>query len=378
MKKHAARLKVLYSVVICFLFMAATYMIFPPTKVTAEEASNLGAITVGKTYYIRDHGYQHYLTVPAGATNGSDVTGAPFISDASTMKRQKWTVVSAGNGYYYLRSEENPAYCLDYWSSDGSTIKLYAMSNASASSQWKIILNNTAPSYYGGYRLVSKQNDARRLSIVSSTSATTTLKTESASIPIMQTWVFEEVMSTRNNAAPPTTLNGTYGTSGYGPGHYARDVAALTQYDTAKGCYPVYADRAGTATFWTNTNNNHTTRIGNFITIRHADGSGVLYAHLSDFRYYSASALPGTPNSGTYGTHYDPLKVGTRSVARGEYVGLSGASGSADGKHLHIEYYTNYDAVFGGTNFANTWVYSSSHSSVVRDPKNYMKFWYVA
>ena len=98
---------------------------------------------------------------------------------------------------------------------------------------------------------------------------------------------------------------------------------------------------------------------------------------LSDFRYCVASKKTPSPGATSY-TLYQPRKVATRAVKRGEYLGLSGNSGSAQGKHLHVEYYTNHNAVFGTSAAATTWVYASQYDNVVKDPKNYMKLWWVA
>lgn len=270
------------------------------------------------------------------------------------------------------------------WSSSDSSIRLATISSGLDSSKWKIIVETTNSYFYGTYRLVNKSNESKSISISSASSGTVNVVVrDTAATSGMQKWVFEEVLTAtsstpaRNNAAPPAPHNGTYGSQGYTTGHYARDVAPMDITALNTGAYPLYADRDGTITYWVCKTSTNTTQLGNFATIKHSDGSGTLYAHMSMFTVGAvASGLPGTTTDRTYA----PVKTGaSRAVKRGEIIGYIGKSGSATGWHVHLEYVTNHDAIWANSSTATHWNnVTATYKNNIKDPKNYMKIWWQA
>ena len=197
-------------------------------------------------------------------------------------------------------------------------------------------------------------------------------------------WVFEEVLAAtsttpaRNDAAPPVSHHYTYHSSGYRSGHYARDIAPKGPSTIAKPSggykYPLYADKSGYLTYWTSvaTINGYSqiTRIGNFATIKHSDGTGVLYAHMNAFG--NNCSTPQYPSIAGADKPFNPVMQSSQIyVKRGQRIGFLGQTGSVytstdTNNHVHIEYFNNYDQAWGNT---SKWVYSSTYNSNVRDPK---------
>lgn len=240
-----------------------------------------------------------------------------------------------------------------------------------ATSKWRIGVQKEAM-MYGTYRTYNSTNTSRSLVAYSYNDTLTAGTTDIGTEYGYAGWVFEEVLSDRNDAAPPAPHNGTYASQGYFSGHYARDVAAGT-------LYPLYADKDGTATYWYSTYQGSLSRIGNFVTIKHNDGSGTLYAHLSQFAN-GYQVIEKTTNTkittyAAYNPQYANSAKPSVNVRRGQIIGNVGATGSAQGSHIHLENYKNINQVFGSTS-KDTWIYSPNYSSNVRDPKNYMKIWW--
>ena len=91
--------------------------------------------------------------------------------------------------------------------------------------------------------------------------------------------------------------------------HSARYSGRAIDYGVGSGT-PVYAMAGGTAA----TRNLGASSFGKYVSIKHADGTESIYAHLSGF------------------------EVGNQKVSAGQKIGYSGNSGNSTGDHLHFEW----------------------------------------
>lgn len=110
-------------------------------------------------------------------------------------------------------------------------------------------------------------------------------------------------------------------------------------HDLGASCgTPVYSPADGTATFKTITKGGNVASYGNVVEINTVDGYRIVLAHLKSFvgynvKYGTGSNYPSSCSSGSCNTY----TYGTRSVKKGEKLGLSGTSGNSTGCHLHVE-----------------------------------------
>jgi len=91
--------------------------------------------------------------------------------------------------------------------------------------------------------------------------------------------------------------------------HSARYSGRAIDYGVGSGT-PVYAMAGGTAA----TRNLGASSYGKYVSIKHADGTESIYAHLSGF------------------------EVGNQNVSAGQKIGYSGNTGNSTGDHLHFEW----------------------------------------
>jgi murein DD-endopeptidase MepM/ murein hydrolase activator NlpD len=91
--------------------------------------------------------------------------------------------------------------------------------------------------------------------------------------------------------------------------HSARYSGRAIDYGVRSGT-PVYAMAGGTAA----TRNLGASSFGKYVSIKHADGTESIYAHLSGF------------------------EIGNQKVSAGQKIGYSGNSGNSTGDHLHFEW----------------------------------------
>jgi murein DD-endopeptidase MepM/ murein hydrolase activator NlpD len=91
--------------------------------------------------------------------------------------------------------------------------------------------------------------------------------------------------------------------------HSARYSGRAIDYGVGSGT-PVYAMAGGTAA----TRNLGASSFGKYVSIKHADGTESIYAHLSGF------------------------EIGNQKVSAGQKIGYSGNSGNSTGDHLHFEW----------------------------------------
>jgi TP901 family phage tail tape measure protein len=94
-----------------------------------------------------------------------------------------------------------------------------------------------------------------------------------------------------------------------GKAHSARYGGRAIDYGVGSGT-PVYAMAAGSAS----TRNLGADSFGKYVSIKHADGTESIYAHLSGF------------------------EIGNGRVSAGQKIGYSGNSGNSSGDHLHFEW----------------------------------------
>jgi len=102
------------------------------------------------------------------------------------------------------------------------------------------------------------------------------------------------------------TARGSYAS---GNPHSARYSGRAIDYGVRSGT-PVYAMAGGTAT----TRNLGASSFGKYVSIKHADGTESIYAHLSGF------------------------EIGNQKVSAGQRIGYSGNTGNSTGDHLHFEW----------------------------------------
>ena len=350
------------------VMLLGVFFSFPFSQADALTQDTLDKyVKVGKTYYIRNHSNAGYLYCPDNPSSSK----IPYLSTYTGVSRQTWKLVSAGTNLYYIECVGKPGYVLNLQNSSSLTVNMELKSKGLATSKWRIGVQKEAM-MYGTYRIYNSTNTSRSLVAYSYNDTLTAGTTDIGTEYGYAGWVFEEVLSDRNDAAPPAPHNGTYGSQGYFSGHYARDVASM---DGTKN-YPLYADKDGVATYWYSKYNGKASRIGNFVTIKHNDGSGTLYAHLEKFANGFIAEKVGDSNRSDLSQRaYVPTKLGSVNLRRGQIIGNMGQKGSAMGVHVHLENFKNIDQVFGSAS-NNTWIYSPNYNANVRDPKNYMKLWW--
>lgn len=272
-----------------------------------------------------------------------------------------------------------------------NSINLTLKSKGLNSSKWRFVIQTNYAERFGTYRLDNVGSSNSKSLVDMEDIGSEKLRAVAIQNNGYASLVFEEVLAAtsttpaRNDAAPPVSHNYTYHSSGYRSGHYARDIAPKGPSTIAKPSggykYPLYADKSGYLTYWTSvaTINGYSqiTRIGNFATIKHSDGTGVLYAHMNAFG--NNCSTPQYPSIAGADKPFNPVMQSSQIyVKRGQRIGFLGQTGSVytstdTNNHVHIEYFNNYDQAWGNT---SKWVYSSTYNSNVRDPKNYMKMWW--
>ena len=106
---------------------------------------------------------------------------------------------------------------------------------------------------------------------------------------------------------------------------------------------PIYAGMDGTAYFeqWITTQNGKTVlaSYGNVVTIKAADGTYIIYAHLQKFASYVNAPVTQTCNYPCSATNYSITKRNVKTVAveKGDLIGYLGSTGNSSGAHLHVE-----------------------------------------
>lgn len=365
------------------------FMIFPYTaKADVIANSNLNGpsyVKPGKTYYIRCHQNAKYLYAPYNASAGTQLQ-AGTCTDYDN--RYKWKIVAVNSGadntYFYIQSVAYPSLCIDILTAGSNNVALRAQSAGYSTSKWKLIIQTDYAMRFGTYRINNVADSSR--SLADTENSTNRIQ----AIPITNngyaSWVFEEVLSATSStpAAPPVSHNYTQHTNGYTTGHYARDIApkSFSPVPNGRYNYPLYADKNGNLTYWTSQTSvggvTRITRIGNFATLKHADGSGVLYAHMNDF--YNGYTAPQYASIAGSNQTFNPVQKNASPiyVYRGQIIGYLGQTGSVytstdTNNHMHIEYYNNYDLAWTG---ATKWYGYSNWVANQRDPKNYMKMWW--
>jgi hypothetical protein len=321
-----------------FLFLLAFVLILSITPVSQVFAAVPRApkLNIGSVYYIRNESHARYMDVYTTSGNGANVEGIWFGNYSS----QRWKLLDAGDGYYYLQPESDTYCYLDRWSvgDNPSNVCLYTASG-SDTSKWKIWPTND-----GLYIIENKAYPNQVINIANTSDSRTNIFTSTYSGAWYEKWQFEQVLNTsKDNYAPPIALNTTVITSPYGMRngsmHHGVDIGTTGGLVTK----PLYATANGLATYKRYIRNNqYTVQYGNYVELPHdTGGTGSRYAHLSFFAFgFSASTLPKLIGnySGTIST------VGTKTVERGYFLGRSGDTGNSTGTHLHYEHLTNFSS----------------------------------
>lgn len=373
------------------LSLIAGFVAFAPAKAYAitSKPGRIGAVSY---YFIRNTSNNSYLTASNGIVSGSSSPSCVGTFFGRTNNTQKWQAVKQSDNTYWLVPKINSSLCINLWSTSWD-MKFLITSSGLTSSKWKLVLQSDGT--YKIYNCATNFGFAADTKVLALKSDNTlTLKDP---LETGTSWFFEEVLdSTRDDTATVISYDHTIKGTGYSAyGHAATDLVTTT-VNGGVFTQPIYSPFPGSATYWVNTainpNNNKevTARIGNFVTIKNSStNQGCLYAHMSSFYPYttSASTLPnfpsGQPNATNYNL-YNPIAVKSKTVVRGEMVGCVGMSGSATGYHLHVEYFTNYDAIWiTPTNKHLTWIYAGSngtsigptYKSYVANSHGYLKHW---
>ena len=127
-----------------------------PKSMTVEGGKHFGAVTPGRTYYIREKYSGNYLDVRNGvAENGTAVQLAMFNGGAA----QKWKVIDCQNGYFVFEPQNAAGKRLDLSgnsNTDGAAIQIYSVNNTDAQ-KWKL-----HPCADGGYQISCRGTGDKR------------------------------------------------------------------------------------------------------------------------------------------------------------------------------------------------------------------------
>lgn len=312
------------------LILLCVIAVSPTVSATVPRAPN---ISIGNTYYIRNHETGHYLT--ASGSSGSAVYTA-----TSNGASSKWKVLDAGSGYYRLQHVSTSLY-LDRWSVGSAPRDVMLYSATSDTNSWQI-----ADAVYGTYTLRPKSYLSEALDIKSWAHVTSNCETYTFSPAVgWQYWVFEPVVSTTTDSnSNPIPYNGTYRSQGYKPAnnptHTAIDVASSGKernlYAVASGTATFGYDRGKVSGAW------RTVSSGNFVRLNAGGGKVFEYGHCAVFGF----GFPVSPYSSYVGsssgyTEFSEVIVGSTSVTRGRNIARSGTTGNSSGVHLHFSYTLN-------------------------------------
>lgn len=121
-----------------------------PVMMTAEGGKHLGAVTLGRVYYIRDKYSGNYLNV-----KGSDIKNGTVVqlNSFSGTSEQRWKVLDDKNGYVQFELQNAPGYRLDLnenSNAEGAKIQVCGVNHTEAQ-KWKL-----HPRQDGSFQISSK------------------------------------------------------------------------------------------------------------------------------------------------------------------------------------------------------------------------------
>ena len=128
-----------------------------PIDMRVEAGRRIGAVTAGRTYYIREKTSGNYMDVKNGAT--SDKTPVQLYPFNGTNS-QKWKVVDCEDGYLKMQPLNAPGMVLDLnggSNADGTAIQIYSDIGSNAQ-RWKLQVRND-----GSYKISSKATEDKKV-----------------------------------------------------------------------------------------------------------------------------------------------------------------------------------------------------------------------
>ena len=227
MKRKSKKMRFFLSIIMSAVLTCSLIPLKAFADVTLPStASYVGYVQSGKTYYIRNHLTASYLSAPSGASVGSSLA---LGTCTPSSDRYKQTLQQIGTTQYFkIVNKQYPTLCIDQDTLTSNTVKLRLASASYATSKWKLVIQTGAATRFGTIKILNSATTPMRLA-----------DTENATDPLKAagltedngyaSWIFEEVLSDRNNAAPPISHNYTYASQPYKSGHLARDVATVLQ-----------------------------------------------------------------------------------------------------------------------------------------------------